>query len=345
MLEFSFRSEVKKRRRLLWAVFLAAVVLAVAVVWLVSAGKRAIISRIAAAVRETSLGKLEFRDIETTGQGLTFIEPRLKHPETGRLVAEAERVALGVTAWDILRSRGDIASVTVTIDGLRVYPEYTGDGHWDLEELLREAPERELGELRELALVLRNAKVEVRLDPGQRLDLAAYIDKLIEPSRKQLQARLGAALPSGGSVGLTPALRGDLDELLAQASLVVPPELSLAFSGRLNFGLSARSALGDFAFSSPLAGAASFEWRGEKDSGEVQLTTTRLALGSLGFLASITSYWDLDATTVEDLGLRMAIEPKFQLRLASTKGRLSNLRLFPGRAHELTLMKGDLSVE
>ncbi len=335
---FSSRFEVKKRRKLLWAIALVVVALAVAVGWFVSAGKRALISRISTIARETPMGNLDFQDVETTVRGVVFVEPRLTQPVTGRLIAEAKKAVLGITLQDLIKSRGEIASVTVTLYGLRIYPEYTGDGHWDLEDLLREAPEQGKGKLRELHLILNDARVEAPLSADARENLSSYIESFIAPHRARAQDDLADWLDKAG-VNLQPSFGGDVKRLISNAALEVPDKLELAVDGRLDLGLQNGSFTGDLKLAAPFTGSLEFGWSGETGNGEIYLSTNadKLNLAELNWLPLETAFWDLTNATANRFELRLALEPESPVEVVAARGELGGVKLFPKRTHELLL--------
>jgi|GEM_PF-3496034 len=338
---FSFRFEVKKRRILLWTSIVAVIIIAAVSAWLVTAGKRALLSRIATAIRETPLGNLEFREIETTRQGIELVGPQLKHPETGRLVAEAERVTVGLTLWDLLKSRGSIKSVTVTVDGLRAYPRYVGGGRWDLEEMLREAPEREMGELREAHIVLNDARIETQLDADARADLSSFIESFIAPHRESARNGLDDWLKKAG-INLEPSFGDDIEHVLADAALEVPDKLELAVDGRLDLGLQSGAFKGGLKLVEPIAGSLDFRWNKETGSGEVSLiaNTDELSLVKAGWLPPKTAYWSLVNAVVRNLKLNLVLERGKKTRVAAISGELRGVTFFPARPHELVLDSG-----
>ncbi|MCD6283079.1 hypothetical protein J7J84_05690 [bacterium] len=340
---FSSRFKVKKRHKLLWAIALVVVALAVAVLWFMSAGKRALISRISTIARETPLGNLDFQDVETTVRGVVIIEPRLTQPETGRLIAEARKAVLGITLQDLLQSRGEIASITVTIHELRVYPEYTADGHWDLEELLRKAPEEGKGKLRELHIILHDARVKTALDADARENLSSYIESLVAPHRARAGEGLADWLNKTG-VNLQPSFADDLRRLIGSAALEAPDNLELAVDGRLDLGLQRGSVTGDLKLAAPFPGSLKFGWSRETGSGEINLSTSanELRLSGLKWLPLKTSFWDLSDTTANRFELKLALKAESPVKVVAARGQLGGVKLFPHRSHELLLKSGEM---
>ncbi len=344
MREFSYRSEVSRQRKALWVVILVVVALLVAAIWAMTYGKRILISRIADAIRETPMGNLEFGSLEATGQGIELVQPRLTHPATGKLVGEAERVVLSLTLRDLLKSWREVASVTVTIDGLRIYPRYAGNGHWDLEEMLREVPEREMGKLREIHLRLNDARVETALNPEDREDLSSYIESFIAPHRDKARKGLADWLESAGA-NLQSGFRDDLEGLIADARLEAPEKLELALDGRIDLGLEGGSAKGDLELTKPFPSSVNFRWSREAGNGQIILNTgtAKLELGRMGWLQQETRFWDLGDAKVERFELVLVISPGSRVRAASANGKIAGIVLFPRRAHELVLESAKLS--
>lgn len=338
---FSSRFEVKKRHILLWTLTVAVIIIAAVSTWLVTTGKRALLSRIAAAIRETPLGSLEFREIETTRHGIELIGPQLKHPETGKLMAEAGRVAVGLTVWDLLKSRGSIKSVTVTVDGLRIYPRYVGDGRWDLEEMLREAPERETGDLREMHIILNDARIEAELDTDSRANLSAYIESFIGPHRERARNSLNDWLTKT-SVNLEPSFGDDVRRMLADGGLDVPGKLELAVDGRLHLGLQGAQIKGDLTISRPFAALLEFGIKQKDGSGEIRIGSTSegIMLNRTGWLSPVKPFWSLREAALKSFELKLILEPESPIRVAVLGGELTGVSLFPERPHELQLESG-----